>query len=244
MVSTAGVGCTPRGWRAHASFGRVTPCRTSGTCWRRSGFRRPIRGGFPSRCRSTRPPRPPSRHGSSRRAHNPPRPRPAPARPMRRCRGRATASRDEETRVIVTSGPSDAAAAARVVAEARATLPTPKRDHVLEVGDFSLPELRALLDRAALYVGGDSGPLHLAATTTVPIVAVYGPTLPVRSEPWRDPSLVTESVETAGLACRPCDQRTCVPGDFRCLTRIAPDQVMAAAERALARSSNTVTAPG
>ena len=37
-------------------------------------------------------------------------------------------------------------------------------------------------------------------------------------------------------ACRPCDQRSCVPGDFRCLTWIQPEQVIEAAERALART--------
>ena len=58
----------------------------------------------------------------------------------------------------------------------------------------------------------------------MPIVALYGPTLPVRSAPWRSRSLVTESVEIADLACRPCDQRVCAPGDFRCLTRISPER--------------------
>ena len=43
-----------------------------------------------------------------------------------------------------------------------------------------------LVARAALYIGGDSGPLHIAGTTTTPIVALFGPTLPERSMPWRD----------------------------------------------------------
>ena len=67
-----------------------------------------------------------------------------------------------------------------------------------------------------------------------PIVAIYGPTLRVRSEPWRDRGLVTEAVEPGPLPCRPCDQRACAPGDFRCLTQITPEAVIAAAERALA----------
>jgi hypothetical protein len=45
---------------------------------------------------------------------------------------------------------------------------------------------------------------------------------------------VAEAVEIRELPCRPCDQRVCVPGDFRCLTWIAPDQVVDAAERVLA----------
>ena len=34
-----------------------------------------------------------------------------------------------------------------------------------------------------------------------------------------------------GLACRPCNQRVCAPGDFRCLTWLRPEQVADAAER-------------
>ena len=68
----------------------------------------------------------------------------------------------------------------------RARRSTPAdRDRVLPPQEFTLAELRALVDRAALYIGGDSGPLHIASTTTAPIVGLYGPTLPVRSEPWR-----------------------------------------------------------
>ena len=139
-------------------------------------------------------------------------------------------------RVIVMSGPSEREAARRVVDDARGRLAPAERDRVVDLGDFSLAELRGLLDRAALYIGGDSGPLHIAATSPVPIVGVYGPTLPVRSAPWRDRWLVTESVEVTGLPCRPCDQRVCAPGDFRCLAHISADMVVEASERALERA--------
>ena len=148
-------------------------------------------------------------------------------------------ARDRRRRVIVTSGPSELQAAGRVIDQARMRLDPIDCDHVVSCGEFSLAELRALVDRAALYIGGDSGPLHVAATSTVPIVGLYGPTLPVRSAPWRAPRWITESVGVEGLECRPCDQRTCVPGDFRCLTWLRPEQVSDAAERALARASHT-----
>jgi lipopolysaccharide heptosyltransferase II len=139
--------------------------------------------------------------------------------------------------VVVTSGPSDRDAAARVIGQARHQLGDEMRGRIPDAGDFTLPELRALVERAALYIGGDSGPLHIAATSRVPIVGLYGPTLPARSAPWRPHVIPAESVETAGLPCRPCDQRRCEPGDFRCLTRITPADVVAAAERALAGAS-------
>jgi lipopolysaccharide heptosyltransferase II len=142
---------------------------------------------------------------------------------------------DPRRRVLITSGPSEQDAAGRVTADARARLGS-RASQMLSCGEFSLAELRALLDRAALYIGGDSGPLHVAATTGVPIVGLYGPTLPARSAPWRAASWITESVDAGTLACRPCDQRVCEPGDFRCLTSITPSQVAEAAERALVGS--------
>src|SRR5207248_2903393 len=83
---------------------------------------------------------------------------------------RSLAMVDAGRRIVVTSGPSDGEAAGRVIAGARAALGPARQAQVVSCGDFSLAELRALLDRAALYIGGDSGPLHVAATTTVPIV--------------------------------------------------------------------------
>ena len=102
-----------------------------------------------------------------------------------------------------------------------------------DIGEFDLAELRALVERSRLFIGGDSGPLHIAATTSTPIVGIYGPTEPARSAPWRDPRFPTESVDVAGLPCRPCDQRVCEPGDFRCLTTLKPEDVLSAAMRAM-----------
>lgn len=154
----------------------------------------------------------------------------------------ALAEADPARRIVITSGPSERGAADEVIAGARSRLPEADRSRILACGEFSIAELRALVERAALYIGGDSGPLHVASTSQVPIVGLYGPTLPVRSEPWRDPAVIGEAVEVTGLLCRPCDQRRCVPGDFRCLTGISAGQVADAAERALARARSKMSA--
>jgi len=133
---------------------------------------------------------------------------------------------------MVTGGPSDRDAAARVIAAARARAGDGGR-RIVDGEGFSLPDLRALMDRAALFVGGDSGPLHIASTSQVPIVGLYGPTLAERSAPWRPRDLPTASVFVEDLPCRPCDQRVCVPGDFRCLGGITAGEVRASAERLL-----------
>ena len=108
---------------------------------------------------------------------------------------------------------------------------------MLSCGEFSLAELRALLDRAALYIGGDSGPLHIAATTAVPIVGAVRADAAGAVGAVAAAGVARESVEAGGLPCRPCDQRVCEPGDFRCLTSIhAGSRSLEAAERAAGTS--------
>jgi ADP-heptose:LPS heptosyltransferase len=147
------------------------------------------------------------------------------------------AEADPRRRILLTAGPSDVEAANRVFEAARARLRTP--ESLPPARDWSLAELRALIARAAVYIGGDSGPAHVAATTTTPIVELLGPTLAERSRPWRSPRLRAEIVDPGPLPCRPCDQRRCAPGDFRCLRSIAPERVIDAAERILKRESVT-----
>jgi heptosyltransferase-1 len=55
---------------------------------------------------------------------------------------------------------------------------------------FTITELIALTRRARLFLGGDTGPLHLAAALHVPIVAIYGPTDPARTGPYGTHSIV------------------------------------------------------
>jgi ADP-heptose:LPS heptosyltransferase len=90
----------------------------------------------------------------------------------------ALARGDSSRRIVLTSGPSDVDGARRIAAAARRQLDTPTS--LPDVGPLDLAELRALIARAAVYIGGDSGPLHVAATTTVPIIELLGPTLAER----------------------------------------------------------------
>jgi len=137
--------------------------------------------------------------------------------------------------LIVLGNRVDEPVVSEIVGASRAAAPAAGRRVAPGVG-WPLDQVRALMDRAALFIGGDSGPMHIAATTDVPIVALFGPTLPVHWTPWRPAGLPLAIVEGGPLPCRPCDQRVCEPGDFRCLTRIGSDQVVAAAQRLLERT--------
>lgn len=89
------------------------------------------------------------------------------------------------------------------------------------VGRLNLRELKELIRSSSLFVGPDSGPMHIAASTSTPIVAYFGPTLPANFSPWKAKAFLIEK----DFDCRPCTQRQCVSKDFRCLRSIKPHEV-------------------
>jgi heptosyltransferase-1 len=91
----------------------------------------------------------------------------------------------------------------------------------------SVTELIALTRRARLFIGGDTGPLHLAAALRVPVVAIYGPTDPARNGPYGTRSVVLRSPESATSHARRA------AADEGLLT-IGSEAVMAAANKLLA----------
>lgn len=105
-------------------------------------------------------------------------------------------------------------------------------------GLLSLPETLALMDFCALMVTNDSGPMHMAAARGVPVVAVFGSTTPALGFwPLGLDTGKAVVVETAGLACRPCDPHglaACPAGHFKCMGDVSVERVWAEVERRLA----------
>lgn len=66
----------------------------------------------------------------------------------------------------------------------------------------SISELIALTRRAELFIGGDTGPLHLAAALGVPVVAIFGPTDPARNGPFGTRSVVLRNPASATTHAR------------------------------------------
>jgi len=103
------------------------------------------------------------------------------------------------------------------------------------VGELSLREARDMISHSSLFVGPDSGPMHIAASTGTPIVALFGPTLPANFGPWRAEHKIIQK----DLDCRPCRQRQCVHEDFRCLQGITPEEVYEAGLEYLQRETDS-----
>jgi len=99
-------------------------------------------------------------------------------------------------------------------------------DHrVVFASALGLLESAVLLSGASLFVGNDSGPLHLAAALQVPAVGLFGPS---------DPLLTAPRAQTGGswlykgVDCSPCDQRRCVRPENPCMSTIPADEAFAA----------------
>ncbi|MBS1851758.1 MAG: glycosyltransferase family 9 protein [Acidobacteria bacterium] len=90
----------------------------------------------------------------------------------------------------------------------------------------SIAQLIALTRRARLFVGGDTGPLHLAAALQVPVVAIFGPTDPARNGPFASQSIVLRSQSSVTSHAR---KRTAEEG----LLKITVQDVTAAARKLL-----------
>jgi heptosyltransferase I len=90
----------------------------------------------------------------------------------------------------------------------------------------SVSELIALTRRARLFIGGDTGPLHLAAALGIPVVAIYGPTDPARNGPYGTRSIVLRNAESITSHAR-------LAATDDGLLEISSDSVIAAAEKLL-----------
>ncbi|HTP12414.1 MAG TPA: glycosyltransferase family 9 protein, partial [Bacteroidota bacterium] len=93
-------------------------------------------------------------------------------------------------------------------------------------GRLTIPELCALLEQSVLYIGNDSGPLHLATALGVPTVGLFGPESPVFYGPLGD----RHTSIYRRLPCSPCMNVYAAksfrcPYNARCMKEIQVDEV-------------------
>jgi heptosyltransferase II len=91
-------------------------------------------------------------------------------------------------------------------------------------GKTPIVELPALLSRCNLFIGNDSGAMHVAAAVGLPVVAIFGPTDPNGTAPVTPMCTVVQEK----TYCSPCFLRRC-PTDHRCMKAVTPAMVEAAA---------------
>jgi heptosyltransferase-2 len=116
-------------------------------------------------------------------------------------------------RVIVIGGPDDVRHSSQLGSHERL------RDWT---GTLSVTETTALLERADFFIGADSGPAHLAASTGTLSVILFSGTN--RARQWRPWSRYTLTLR-ARVACRPCHQKVCPLADHPCMAGLTADRV-------------------
>jgi predicted lipopolysaccharide heptosyltransferase III len=100
------------------------------------------------------------------------------------------------------------------------------------IGRLGILAVASVLRRAALFVGHDSGPMHIAAAMGTRVVALFGSSDPRVWAPVGEGHVTIHK----GIDCRPCLPHGCRRGDENCMRRIDVDEVIQVVERMLDRS--------
>lgn len=119
--------------------------------------------------------------------------------------------------VLFTGGPADTPAGD--LAERECT-PAPGIRNL--VARTTLLQLSSLLARARLFIGCDSGPMHLAAAHDTPVVALFGPADPRRTGPYGE----GHRVVSVPVPCAPCNLKTCNQPRHACMEDLAVEHVL------------------
>jgi len=123
--------------------------------------------------------------------------------------------------IVVTAGPGEELFAGQVARDVDGT--------VIMLG-LTIPELAELIRGARLYIGNDSGPMHLAAAVGTPTIAVWGSSDSRRWRPWK----VEHRVVQNPFECNPCPGYRCLVADSPlCIESVTVEQVSAAAKELL-----------
>ncbi len=135
---------------------------------------------------------------------------------------------------VVSAGPAhaDRALAEAVVAASQGAATLAPRTS-------TLADLAVLFAASRLFIGSDSGPLHVASLVGTPVVQLLGPTDPIENAPWSETP--SRQVRVA-VACSPC-RSGCAAAT--CMRSLTPDAVLAAARELLApREARALRAAG
>ncbi len=90
-------------------------------------------------------------------------------------------------------------------------------------GKTTIPELINRISNLDLFITGDSGPMHVAASFQVPTVAIFGPTKDDETSQWMNEK---STIVKKNLDCQPCMKRTCPLQHHNCMSLIKAENVL------------------
>lgn len=106
---------------------------------------------------------------------------------------------------------------------------TAKSKPVIIAGRTTIKQFSAIAKKSLLFVGSDSGAMHIASAVGTPVVALFGPSNPREWGPRGGPA----EVLYRAIDCRICFHPTCTRGEENCMRLISIEEVYAAAQRLL-----------
>lgn len=117
--------------------------------------------------------------------------------------------------VVITGG-------GREMEDVRAILLRMKTPAYSIAGQTTVLELAALIKKATLFIGNDSGPMHISAAMGTPVIALFGPTDPSVWKPWGTGHVVISKQ----VPCSPCKVTHCDMGMENCMEQISIEDVL------------------
>jgi lipopolysaccharide heptosyltransferase II len=97
-----------------------------------------------------------------------------------------------------------------------------KSEQFHDMRGISLTGAACLIKNASVFIGNDSGLMHIADAYSVPVIAIFGATAPF----WGGPVSKKAKVIYLGIECQPCFKKTCRFGHYRCLNNINPEAIL------------------
>tara|TARA_B110000008_G_C16839258_1_gene511957 strand:- start:37 stop:963 length:927 start_codon:yes stop_codon:yes gene_type:complete len=94
-------------------------------------------------------------------------------------------------------------------------------------GNTSISELIGEISQLDLFITGDSGPMHIAASFNIPTISIFGPTNNSETSQWMNKKSINIK---KNLACQPCMKRVCPLGHHDCMKLIKSKDVLKAVE--------------
>jgi lipopolysaccharide heptosyltransferase I len=129
--------------------------------------------------------------------------------------------------VLFTWGPGERS----VVDEVRARM---RRDSMVAPETHSLKQLGEIFRRCSLYIGGDTGPMHIASLVKTPVVGIFGPTDPVVNAPHGGTPYIMVRKD---IPCSPCRDYQCE--HVECMNAVTTQDVFDAARSLLCRAGSS-----
>ena len=90
-------------------------------------------------------------------------------------------------------------------------------------GKTSFNQLAKYISNLDVFITGDSGPMHLAASFQIPTVALFGPTNPIETSQWKNPR---SAIVKKNLDRQPCMKKTCPLKHHKCMKLIEAKEVV------------------